>query len=75
MADRRIEAAYRYAAADRSDPFALNRALTHVENGVAGFFDANGKETFYNADPYQETRHLPDGREYHVTVYKNVVRP
>lgn len=28
------EAAERYAFADRSDPFALPRALTHLRNGI-----------------------------------------
>lgn len=73
--DRRIDAAKRYAAAERSDPFAFRRAMTHLQNNVAGFFDGNGKETFYNADEFVENRSLPDGREYQVTVYKNIVRP
>jgi hypothetical protein len=75
MIDRRIEAAKRYAQADRSDPFAYARAMTHISNGIAAHFTGQGKESFYDADKAQETRKLPDGREYQATIYKNVVRP
>ena len=48
MRQRMIEGAKRYAAADRSDPFAFNRAMTHINNGVAGLLP-NGEDGFYNA--------------------------
>jgi hypothetical protein len=73
--DRAIEGARRYAAADRSDPFALRRALTHVANGIATGFTQNGEEATYNAEAYQEKRWLPKGEEYTVTAYRNMRRP
>lgn len=71
---RIIEGARAYAAADRSDPFAFNRAITHMNNGISSV-GSRGEDAFYKAEPYQETRYLPDGREYSVTVYKNIQRP
>lgn len=78
---QRVDAAKRYAAADRSDPFALNRAMTHLENGIAGF-TKDGRDAFYDAEEYQETRTLVkivDGyhqqEDYQVPAYKNRVRP
>jgi len=70
-----LAAAERYAQADRSDPFALARARLHLSNGIASYANANGQAAYYEAEPYQETRYLPDGREYQATVYRNVVRP
>lgn len=71
----RVEAAKRYAAADRSDPFAFSRAMTHLNNGVA----STGE---YEAEETTETRHLPEGIQlsngdtsYQVVGYKNVKRP
>lgn len=72
-----IKGAQFYARADRSDPFAFNRAMTHLNNGVANVF-RRGKDIIdatYFAEPTKETRHLPDGRPYKVTVYKNMRRP
>ena len=71
---RIIDGARAYAAADRSDPFAFNRAMSHMKNGISSV-GARGEDAFYKAEPYQETRYLPDGREYLVTVYKNIQRP
>lgn len=45
-------AAARYAQANRSDPFALARALTHIQMGLCDpDFDhmGNAREGFYNA--------------------------
>lgn len=72
----RLEAAKRYVAADRSDPFALGRVMLHMSkrHGICGFTN-EGKDAFYSADEFTEIRHLPDGREYSATVYKNLVRP
>lgn len=69
------EAAKRYAAAEKSDPFAYRRAKTHLLNGVASYANANGQPAYYDAEPHTETRLLPNGTEYHVTVYRNVHRP
>jgi hypothetical protein len=63
-----------FAEADRSDPFAYNRALCHINNGIASV-GLNGEDACYKAETYLETRHLPDGTPYEVTSYKNVQRP
>lgn len=84
MNKARHEAAKRYAAADKSDPFALARAITHMKNGIAGFrqergeHHAMGQDAFYTADETYETRtYEQDGRtvEYQVLTYRNRVRP
>lgn len=69
-----IEAAKRYAAADKSDPFAFARAMTHLGNGLSGM-SQRGEDQFYDADEFREERFLPDGRAYHVTAYRNLRRP
>lgn len=69
-----IEAAKRYAAADRTDPWAFARAMTHMSNGIAGFTD-KGQDAFYSADQYSEERVTALGDTYHVPVYRNIVRP
>lgn len=71
---RMLEGAANYAAGDRSDPFAYARAMTHIRTGIVGY-TAQGEEAFYAADPAQEIRTLPDGREYSATVYRNMKRP
>jgi hypothetical protein len=76
-----VEAAKRYAAADRSDPFAYRRALCHLSNGVAHWNNGSPrdpKDGFYDAEEYQETRHMPppfERTEYKVIAYKNMARP
>lgn len=70
---RMLEGAQAYAAADRSDPFTYARCRTHLLNGVASLHNAQGQDAFYSADAVEETR--PDGREYHVTAYRNITRP
>jgi hypothetical protein len=70
----RIEAAKRYAAADRTDPWAFSRAMTHMANGIAGFTE-KGEDAFYSADDYIETKVTLAGSEYPVVVYRNIVRP
>ena len=79
---RMIEAAQRYAAANKSDPFALNVALSHISNGISNIRSDNGKPAYYDADVHSEMRSLPEGvvfatgkTEYSATVYRNVVRP
>lgn len=73
------EAAQRYAAADRTDPFALARARAHIKNGIADL-DADGAP-HYDADEVLETRRLPDGMKfldgsdtYEVKAYRNIKR-
>lgn len=76
-----IEAAKLYALADSSDPFAYRRARTHLLNGVATYANTKGEEAYYSAEPYSETRRLPNnadgtpGEEYQATVYRNRYRP
>lgn len=69
------EGAKNYALADKSDPFAYNRAMTHVNNGIS---TVNG-EAYYQAEPYKEERTLvkTDGSKenYFVDAYKNIKRP
>lgn len=83
---RRVEAARCYAAADKSDPFTLQRAMLHLGNGIAGFrktqesFNHQGpitpnQDAYYSADEAQEQRVTADGKPYMATVYRNLVRP
>jgi len=44
-----LAAAKRYAAFDKSDPFSLARALSHIENGICGY-TAEGKDAWYDAE-------------------------
>lgn len=71
---RMFQGAANYAAADRSDPFAFNRGMTHTLNGIASVAQ-DGRDAFYQATPAQEERFLPDGQSFHVTVYRNIERP
>ena len=87
LAVRRMsEAARRYAAADRTDPFALSRAMSHIACGVASphrpankDYDLSAGVGYYDAEPQRELRKATghDGREieFDVVVYRNVVRP
>lgn len=82
---QKIEAARRYAAADRSDPFAFGRAMAHIKNGIAD--DRKDRDQpvtacHYDAEETQERRSLPTGitfsdgtSDYVVPAYKNVKRP
>jgi len=69
-----IKGARDYALADKSDPFAYNRAMSHTMNGIASYLGQSGPG-YYEAEAYQEERRLLDGTKYHVTAYKNVKRP
>lgn len=87
LAFRRMsEAARRYAAADRTDPFALSRAMSHIVSGAASAhrpankdYDLSAGAAYYDAEPQRELRKAAghDGREieFDVVVYKNVARP
>ena len=80
---RLIDAARLYAAADASDPFALDRALCHIKSGIcrpraenSGEYGlATGQDAFYDATPMPEQRKTADGTEYVATMYHNRVRP
>jgi hypothetical protein len=74
LEQRQIEGAKRYALAERSDPFALNRALLHIRQGLCAF-DQFGRDCHYNAEPISVEKKLPNGDSYHVTEYRNMVRP
>ncbi len=64
-----------YALADASDPFSYARAMTHLQNGVAEYANADGREAFYSAEEGMETRILPDKTEYQAVIYRNRFRP
>ncbi len=70
---RLVEAAKRYARADRTDPFAMRRAMVHIKNGVAG-----GTST-YNAEEFMDERRSAGsgGGEvrYATLAHCSVVRP
>ena len=67
---RVLNGAKRYAAFDKSDPFALARALCHIRQGLCGYTE-DGREGWYNAE-----EHSTFGVGGVVTVtYTNVVRP
>ena len=54
--ERWRKAAKRYADADRSDPFAHQRALCHIATGIVGYYD-NGNEmieALYDATQYSD---------------------
>jgi hypothetical protein len=71
---RMFEGARNYAAAEKSDPFALARALTHIRTGIAGITQ-HGEDAFYKADAFQEERPSLGGGSHTVTVYRNMQRP
>ncbi len=74
-----IHGAKMYAAADKSDPFAARRCMAHINSGIASVWsERNGNvvmESGYQAEVYEETRRLPDGRQYQITQYRNMKRP
>ena len=75
-----IEAAKRYAEADRTDPFAYSRAMSHLANGVADYALKSGQGAYYDAKEETEMRQIQSvvtGKleSYPVTVYHNIVRP
>jgi hypothetical protein len=79
-----IDGARRYAEANRSDPFAFSRAMSHVNNGVAGIRIENDEriDAFYDAKVGIEKRKLPTGQlfsdgsnSYEVPAYHEVKVP
>ena len=63
-----VAAALRYAASDKSDPFAFARAMTHLGQGLAD------PDNYYDAEPATETRRTERGESYEVTVYRSIKR-
>lgn len=87
---RQEEAARRYASADKSDPFAFSRAMSHARFGLCGTRrHPETKETvscMYDADTYPARREVdprwaplqklnPGLTKVDGTQFKNVVRP
>jgi len=72
-------AAERFAASDKSDPFAYSRAMAHLRNGVASYSDQYGRAAYYDAEEALEPRAIvmPNGQrlEWNATVYRNIIRP
>lgn len=74
---RMMTGARNYAAFDNSDPFAYNRAVSHMHSSVASVRVAlhnndprAGEDAFYAADPVSE-----DHKGTIVVTYRNVRRP
>jgi hypothetical protein len=81
-----LRAAQVYARFDRTDPFALRRAVTHIEIGLASVHRGPNNEwsvdagpAFYDAEQHREARKIVghDGtvQTYDIPVYRNVRRP
>lgn len=80
---RALRGAVDYAKADRSDPFAFSRAMTHLQVGVCNpRFHGTRVDCLYEAESVIETRQLRKGvsfsdgsNKYLVQGHKNMVRP
>jgi len=80
-----LQGARVYAMADRSDPFAFDRAMTHVSLGIADVgFSANNdpSDRFYQAEQIVEERTLHGGvtfsdgsKKFSVLGFRNMKRP
>ncbi len=80
LRERMEQGARRYARADRSDPFALNRALSHLDSILAvEQFDKHGRPLWYDAKPvtveYTSSDHASESKLYYKVEYRDVVRP
>ena len=84
--DEMVAAARFYAAADRTDPFALTRAMAHIDSGVASYRRPKSAEWgiedrspgYYTATPFREQRTIKHGNvemKVDVVAYRNVARP
>lgn len=71
---RMIEAAERYAAGDKSDPFCLARCKMHIERGLCTPLQ-DGTDGHYDAQAVPEGRVTATGEHYVATVYHNMARP
>jgi hypothetical protein len=74
--------ALRYAAAEKSDPFAFARAMTHINNGIAQFTvnreNQRPSDGYYDAEPIKvDAFYVMNGETIHYkrTEYKNIARP
>lgn len=83
---RMMQAAERYIAADRTDPFTRARTRTHIQNGVASIHRGDNRDyelspgpAFYSADSQMVDRKIDMGSGRVSVVptimYTNVVRP
>jgi hypothetical protein len=84
---RMIEAAKRYAASDRTDPFAFRRAVAHIDNGLCTVIRGERNKdfdlvpavtSFYDAQESREIVKVNAGErevEAERVVYRSVVRP
>ena len=76
---RMQEGALNYARADKSDPFALVRAIAHMKNGVASINNDKQQPGYYDAEPYEGTRKIYQGGveigEVKTTLYRGMCRP
>lgn len=66
--------ALRFAAAEKSDPFALRRALSHIASGICGPTD-EGKDGHYDADEVAEEAVTVTGSTFTKPAYRNIGRP
>lgn len=77
-ARERFEQARQYADADRSDPFAMMRAVNHMKNGICSF-TPDGKDGFYQAEVEYEDREIQRANgswlRWKAPIYKNRARP
>ena len=67
---RVLNGAKRYAAFDKSDPFAFARALCHINQGICGF-TAEGHDGHYDAEEHSS---FGVGGVV-ITHYTNIARP
>ena len=75
---RMYEGAEVYARADKSDPFAYRRAISHIKNGFASVTNDKGQAAYYDAEQVVEHReYVHEGRvvKFTVPAYINMVRP
>lgn len=63
-----IAGAKRYAAFDRSDPFALKRALMHIRNGLAEP-KTDGSDAMYDVE-----EHITYNGQHVVIEHRNITR-
>jgi hypothetical protein len=75
--ERMIDAAKRYADADKSDPFTFARCMTHIRQGLCTICEGEsnaGCDGHYDAEAGVETHVTADGNEYLAVVYRNISR-
>lgn len=73
-AARQRAGALRYAAAEKSDPFAFLRALSHMASGICNPTD-EGKDGHYDADEVAEEAVTVTGATYTKIAHRNISRP